>query len=135
MEGQQQVQLTRMVFMDDIPQEVMVLLSRFEKLLPHVDQNVAAKMNQYLEDKNYIGLLDSIADIRKQLFYMDNLLQDCDGVVKSYVQLLLSSDDPTGQESHTLDENQQNLLNGMSETLKNAQGIQSRLEGLDVQEG
>tara|TARA_R100000008_G_C3481497_1_gene114090 strand:+ start:171 stop:578 length:408 start_codon:yes stop_codon:yes gene_type:complete len=135
MEKQQQVQLTRMVFMDDIPQEVGVLLSRFEKLLPHVSQNVAVDLNQYLEEKNYIGLLDSIADIRKQLFYMDNLLQDCDGVVKSYVQLLLSESDLTEQPTNTPDEGQQALLDGMHETLKNAQQIQDRLGNNNVQEG
>ena len=135
MEKQQQVQLTRMVFMDDIPQEVSVLLSRFDKLLPHVNQNEAVDRNQYLEEKNYIGLLDSIADIRRQLFYMDNLLQDCDGVVKSYVQLLLSEADSADTQTPPPDEDQQALLNGMNETLKNAQEMQSRLGGLDVQEG
>lgn len=83
----QQVQLTRMVFVEEIPEEVERLFRKSASSFSHSISEPLIELTSLLEQKNYTLFLEKLKEFREDLAKADLLLEDCNGIVKSYVSL------------------------------------------------
>jgi hypothetical protein len=135
----QQVQLTRMHFVDEIPEEVERLFRKSASSFSHSLGEPLIELTNLLEQKNYIVFLEKLYDFREQLGRADMLLEDCTGIIKSFISITTQS-----QEANHKQDAQHNsadnidieaLMQSMKEQAQKAQDLQKNLEKNNVQEG
>ena len=141
----QQVQLNRMVFVDEIPEEVERIFRKSASSFSHSMGDPLIELTNLLEQKNYTVFLEKLSDFRTQLGVADMLLEDCNGIVKSYIAI--TTQDETGQATQNKNPTNHSkplgsdididaLMQNMQEQAKKAQALQdSLIRGQDVQEG
>ena len=134
----QQVQLTRMVFVDEIPEEVERLFRKSASSFSHSISEPLIELTNLLEQKNYTLFLEKLKEFREGLAKADLLLEDCDGIVKSYVSLTTQNNKeqrelvdhgPQLAESDGQDIDIQALVKNMQ---AQAENMQKHMESKDV---
>ena len=136
----QQVQLTRMHFVDEIPEEVERLFRKSASSFSHSMGEPLIELTNLLEQKNYIVFLEKLVQFREQLGRADMLLEDCNGIIKSYINITTQEKTEHNTESspqphHMPDIDLQSLLGNMQEQAEKLQDLQKNLEKDNVQEG
>ena len=125
----QQVQLTRMVFVDEIPDEVERIFRKSASSFSFVIGDPLIELTNLLDQKNYTLFLEKLQDFREELAKADLLLEDCNGIVKSYLSIK-SKDQHVDQ--HTPVANPQHvdmesLLQNIKEQASKAEELKKRL--------
>ena len=126
----QQVQLSRMVFVDEIPDEVERIFRRSASSLAHTLGDPLLELNELLEKKNYTVFLEKLREFREELARADMLLEDCDGITRSYVSIVSGAGHDQEAKQDTANFQQQDLekiLGNMGETLNKAEELKKRL--------
>jgi hypothetical protein len=136
----QQVQLNRMVFVDEIPEEVERIFRKSATLLSSMDEPLM-ELTNLLEQKNHNLFLHKLKEFREQLARADLLFEDCNGITKSYVQISNQehTDHPNQhQQAHNhqtpmgmdgQDVDIQELIKSMQEQTQRAQDLKNSLGG------
>mgnify|MGYP003141635868 CR=1 FL=1 len=140
MKEQQQVELTRVHFVDEIPEEVERLFRKSASSFSYSMGEPLIELTNLLEQKNYIVFLEKLYNFREQLGRADMLLQDCDGIVRSYISLTTQekteNTSQSSPHSHpTPDIDFESLLGNMQEQAQKLQGLKEKMENKNVQEG
>ena len=144
--SKQQVQLTRMVFADEIPSEVKRLLDLSLVSFSDNVKKYSEELTQLLEDENYLAFLERLLEFRMELMKADSLLEDCNGITKSYISILLDLEEEkntkaANSHSHTHPHEHPHphehseeaaLLENMKEQLSKAEQLKESLENFDV---
>lgn len=129
----QQVQLTRTVFVDEIPEEVERIFRRSASSFSHSIGEPLIELTNLLEQKNYTVFLEKLREFREGLGRADMLLEDCNGIVRSYVSITSQPENQHQQEQgHHPNPQQQDLeklLGNMGNALGKAEELQSKLGG------
>ena len=141
----QQVQLTRMHFVDEIPEEVERLFRKSASLFSHSMGEPLIELTNLLEQKNYIVFLEKLIDFREQLGRADLLLEDCHGIIKSYISITTQQGQEPGQQKQpplpqnlpSQDVDLESLFGNMQAQAEKLQGLKESLEKSkkNVQEG
>ena len=98
-----------------------------------------------LEQKNYIVFLEKLIDFREQLGRADLLLEDCHGIIKSYISITTQQGQEPGQQKQpplpqnlpSQDVDLESLFGNMQAQAEKLQGLKESLEKSkkNVQEG
>ena len=130
----QQVQLTRMHFVDEIPEEVERLFRKSATSFSHAIGDPLIELTNLLEQRNYIVFLEKLFEFREQLARADLLLEDCNGIIKSYISLTTQDSEQTQPDmSQNIDF--ESLMGNMQEQSKKVKDLQEKLRNSNVQEG
>ena len=137
----QQVQLNRMVYIEEIPEEIERIFRRSMVMLTDVAGDPTIELLNILESKNYTLFIDKVHSLREYLSQIDSKLQDCYGISSSYVQLITNKHHTPEANSNTATDNRmeneelQLILENMQEQFKKAEDLREKLGNNDVQEG
>jgi len=134
----QQVQLTRIHYVDEIPEEVERLFRKSATSFSHAIGDPLIELTNLLEQKNYVVFLEKLHVFREQLGRADMLLQDCDGIIKSYVSLVTQDDNQQQEKQQSPSAPNmdfESLLGNMKDQAEKLQNLQNNLEKNNVQEG
>lgn len=138
----QRVQLNRMVFVDEIPEEVERIFRKSATLLSSMDEPLI-ELTNLLEQKNHNLFLQKLKEFREQLARADLMFEDCNGITKSYVDISTQEQTdhpPYQQEDHSHQQapsagmgNQeidiQELMKNMEQQAQRAKDLQKSLGG------
>lgn len=128
----QQVQLTRMVFAEEIPEEVERIFHRSAKSFAHSMGEPIVELSNLLAQKNYIVFLEKLQEFREDLGRADMLLEDCNGIVRSYISMVNNSGQQEPVQQNTQQEDLEKILGDMNNTLNKAEELKSKLGGDNV---
>ena len=138
----QQVQLTRMIFADEIPQEVERLFRRVAVTLSHETEEPLIELTNLLEQQNYTAFLQKSSEFKDELVKALMLLQDCSGILTNFIHIKTQPEQQHQQHQHDHHhdhEKQQAELKALMESMgthaQKTQSLKSNLESMDVQEG
>ncbi len=142
----QQVQMTRLHFVDEIPEEVERLFRKSASSLSHYMGEPLIELTNLLEQRNYIVFLEKLQQFRERLARADLLLEDCKGIVRNYINITTQPQQPQQpqqsrqpQPAHThppeADVDFTEMINNMQAQAKKAQDLKTKLENPNVQEG
>ena len=136
----QQVQLTRMHFVDEIPEEVERLFRKSAISFSHCMEEPLIELTNLIEQKNYVVFLDKLNSFREKLARADMLLEDCNGIIRNYIAI--TTQPQADEQSHPEKANQgsdnvdiEALMQNMQEQAKKAQELQKQMGTNNVQEG
>ena len=127
MEKQQQVQLSRTVFVEEIPEEVERIFRRSASSFSHTVGEPLIELTNLLEQKNYTVFLEKLQEFRESLGRADMLLEDCNGIVRSYVSIVSQPAQPQQPQHSHGQPDLEKMLGNMENTLKNANNLKDRL--------
>ena len=135
----QQVQLTRMHFVDEIPEEVERLFRKSASSFSHSMGEPLIELTNLLEQKNYTVFLEKLYQFREQLGRADMLLEDCTGIVRSFISITTQPQQAESKQDagHHIDNNIdiESLMQNMQDQAQKAQELQKKMGIDNVQEG
>ena len=135
----QQIQLNRVFFVEEIPEEIERLFRKSASSLSHSFGEPLMELTTLLEQKNYVVFLEKLHQFRESLGRADMILQDCDGIVRNYINI--TTQPQADQQSH---DNQEHgkpnpeleaILSSLQSKADEAQAMRQNLEKNNVQEG
>ena len=135
----QQIQLNRVFFVEEIPEEIERLFRKSASSLAHSSSEPLMELTSLLEQKNYVVFLEKLHQFRESLGRADMLLQDCDGIVRNYINI--TTQPQIEQQSHdALGHGKPNpeleaILSGLQSKAEEAQAMREKMENKNVQEG
>ncbi len=133
----QQVQMTRLHFVDEIPEEVERLFRKSASSLSHYMGEPLIELTNLLEQRNYIVFLERLQQFRERLARADLLLEDCNGIVRNYINITTQPQQPEPAHTHPpeADVDFTEMINNMQAQAKKAQDLKTKLENPNAQEG
>jgi hypothetical protein len=135
----QQIQLNRVFFVEEVPEEIERLFRKSASSLAHSFGDPLIELTTLLEQKNYVVFLEKLHQFRESLGRADMLLQDCDGIIRNYINI--TTQPQAEQQSHdTQGHGKPNpeleaILSSLQNKAEEAQTMREKMENKNVQEG
>jgi hypothetical protein len=107
--------------------------------LAHSFGDPLIELTTLLEQKNYVVFLEKLHQFRESLGRADMLLQDCDGIIRNYINI--TTQPQAEQQSHdTQGHGKPNpeleaILSSLQNKAEEAQTMREKMENKNVQEG
>jgi len=128
MEKKQQVQITRTIFVEEVPSELKRLLSLSLSSFSMNVSKYSEDLEKLLAEENYSMFIEKLLEFRMNLMKADSVLEDCNIISKNYLSMMLG----TEQQSKQTEPDFHSMLDTMNEQVEKTQDIKRRLEDGDV---
>ena len=128
MEKKQQVQITRTIFVEEVPSELKRLLSLSLSSFSTNVSKYSEDLEKLLAEENYSMFIEKLLEFRMNLMKADSVLEDCNIISKNYLSMMLG----TEQQSKQTEPDFHSMLDTMNEQVEKTQDIKRRLEDGDV---
>jgi len=78
------VKLSYSVDLDDIPDNIIRLLSDSARRMYNVSEKLDEAIEKAKSNREYLKILDEVDQLRKDMFHVDSTLEECYEIVRGY---------------------------------------------------